>query len=98
MDNSQVTIAVQASGLRGAVGQPILVISAALDGDVQELVMLSGFPCSLHEVMRKKMFPGPVKASQADLWSNEIGELFYQLVALLFGIQGELEIAPDYHT
>lgn len=98
MENHQVADAIYAVGLSGPAGTPLLIISSATHEGSEHLVFLASFGRDLREVKRKIFFPGPIHNTQADLWSAEIGELGYHMIAHRFGVQGELEIASGIDT
>jgi len=91
VENEQVTIAIQALGLKGRLGRPILILCEALESPPQQFVWLRGTPSGTFEVGRRAVPDGPLMAAEvAIIQAHTVQELY---TSLLFwkGIQAELE-------
>jgi hypothetical protein len=98
VEKDQVTIAVTAHGVRAPLGECLIAVFGGRVGDTENLVFLRRQDGALWEMKRKLFAPGPVKAVQADLWSNEVGCAVYDMLATRYGLQGELEVSPGHGT
>lgn len=94
MEKPQVTFAVQASGLAGPVGRPILIVCEALDHDPQQLVWIRGGPSHTSETNRYTLAPGPLKGHELEVIQGVNEREFYTALLFWKGVQAELE-APS---
>ena len=91
MENSQVTIAVQAHGLRGRLGRPILIVCEATDAAPQQFVWLRGTPAGTFEANRVTVAEGPLGASMVELLQVVTERELYTALLFWKGVQAELE-------
>lgn len=94
MDKLQVTVAVQAVGLKGPLGSIRLAVSAGVEDGQHYAVLLVQSEGQLREVRRLYAPYGPLTHSTAQLWSAELDDIFYGYLARVLGIQGQLEDLP----
>lgn len=94
MEKPQVTIAVQASGLKGPLGLPILIASVVLDHDETELVLLRATRGGLIERQRIALSNGPLRNYEINYATTELDAEFYTALAYYKGIQAEFEGLP----
>lgn len=88
------TVAVQTSGATGPLGQPILMVSVALNGTVQELVLLKVRNGALAEYHRLRAQPGHLTPHIADAFSALVGDAIYNALLNYVGIQGTFGDVP----
>lgn len=91
VENTQVTFTVQASGLRGPVGRPILLVCEALDRHPQQLVWFRSSPANTFETNRQIVPEGPLQAANVDLVQTVTERELYTALLFWKGIQAELE-------
>lgn len=94
MEKDQVTFAVQASGLKGPVGRPILIVSEALDHAPQQLVWFrqGAYHCS--ETNRLVVPDGPLRNHELELVQSVTMMELYTSLLFWKGVQAELEGTP----
>lgn len=94
MEKDQVTFAVQASGLKGPLGRPILILCEALDRTPQQFVWLRNGAYHCSEVERLVVPEGPLKAFELQLVQDITQAELYTSLLFWKGVQAELEGAP----
>lgn len=93
MEKDQVTIAIQASGLQGPLGQHACSAFIALDGASRVLVFLVHDLGQEREVGRFYFPAGAMTADDADIASINLGNVLYDYFLRYCGIQPELPVA-----
>jgi hypothetical protein len=92
VEKDQVTFAVQAHGLTGPLGHPILVCCIAREGDMDFVVCLRLTEIGMTEVRRYPLGYGPVNHWVAEEVSVLIGDDSYFAIARIKGVQDDLEL------
>jgi hypothetical protein len=94
VENTQVTFAVQAAGVRGRVGRPILIVAEAFSGIPQQLIWFRASPFECAEVARREVPGGPLTAFSMDVIQAQTAAELSNALAFWKGIQAVIETSP----
>lgn len=93
-ENTQVTFAVQAHGLTGPVGRPVLIVCEALDRRPQQLLWIRCAPHVATECNRLNVADGPLSRHELEVIEQITYAELYTSLLFWKGVQAEFEAPP----